>query len=96
MPEAPLEYACRGDLALRELEGASGLGAAVLLALDGARVAGQELAGAHRGAQFRLEIDEGAGDAVTDGAGLAGEARTANGALDVDLGLALGGFQRLA
>src|SRR5262249_43130931 len=91
--EAPLEIAYRGELALRELEGASCFRFAVLLALDGARVAREELAGAHSGAQFRLEVDEGASDAVTNGAGLAGEARTNHGALDVDL--ALGGFKRL-
>src|SRR3569832_1506658 len=51
-------------LALRELEGTASLGPAVLLALDHARVAGQEAAALERAAQFRLEVGKRLGQAV--------------------------------
>ena len=57
--------------ALGELEGTSCLRAPILLAFHHARVARQELLRTHGGAQFRFELDQGAGDAVTNGAGLA-------------------------
>src|SRR3954469_12329115 len=55
--------------ALRELEGPAGLGLAVLLALDHARVAGQEATLLEHAAQLRLEIRQSLGDAVTHRAG---------------------------
>src|SRR4029079_4894370 len=61
-------------LALRELEGTAGLGAAVLLALDHARIAGEEALALDRGAQARLVAGERGRDAVADRAGLAGKA----------------------
>ena len=59
------------QLALRELERLARLGAAVLLALDGTTVAGQEAALLQHAAQIRFEIGQRLGDAVTDGTGLA-------------------------
>src|SRR5580698_771674 len=58
-------------LSLRELEAASRLRAAVLLALDHAAVAGEEAVRLQRDAQRRLILGEGLGDAVAHGAGLA-------------------------
>src|SRR5258707_179587 len=55
------------QLALRELERLARLGAAVLLALDGTAVAGQEATLLQRAAQIPLEIGQRLGDAVTDG-----------------------------
>src|ERR1700733_1284499 len=52
------------QLALRELERATSLGAAVLLALDHARIAGEEAALFQNTAQIRLEIGERLGDAM--------------------------------
>ena len=56
-------------LALRELERLARLGAAVLLALDHAGVAGEEAALLEDAPQLRLEIGQRLGDAVTDRAG---------------------------
>src|SRR6188768_890911 len=72
-------------LALRELEALAGLGAAVLLALDHAAVAGQEAGGLDRGAQRGLELRQRLADAVLDRTGLAREAAAGNGADDVVL-----------
>src|SRR5882724_9599848 len=58
-------------LALRELEAASRLGLAVLLALDDSAVAGEEAALLQHGPQRRFEIGERAADAVPHRAGLA-------------------------
>src|SRR5215475_483405 len=52
------------QLALGELEAATRAGAAVLLALDDAAVAGQEAVHLHGATQSRLELGEGLGDAV--------------------------------
>src|SRR5579875_1205309 len=73
-----LDLRVKRSLALRELEGTTGFGAAVLLALDHARVAGQEAAALERAAQFRLEIRERLGKAVAHRAGLTGEAAAGN------------------
>src|SRR5581483_2042746 len=61
-------------LALRELEAPAGLAAAVLLALDGAAVAGEEAFLLQRGPEIRFIVRERLGDAVAHRAGLAGEA----------------------
>src|ERR1700712_3178406 len=82
-------------LALRELERLARLGAAVLLALDDAGVAGQEAALLEDAAQIRLEIGQGLGDAVTHGTGLARQTTTGNGADHVVLARTGGGDQRL-
>src|SRR3954469_3479310 len=60
-------------LALGELEGPARLGLAVLLALDHAGIAGEKAALLEHSPQLRLEIGQRLGDAVTDGAGLAGQ-----------------------
>src|SRR5579883_954968 len=82
-------------LALRELEATSRLGAAVFLALDDARVAGEEARLLQRRAQVRLVIGEGAADAVAHRTRLAGEAATGHSGDDVVLAEAIGGGERL-
>src|ERR1700742_1602103 len=52
-------------LALRELEAAALFGAAILLALDRARVAGKEAARLQSRPQAGLVVHQGAGDAMT-------------------------------
>src|SRR6188474_2375038 len=87
---APL-HCCRSNRsALRELEAPAGLGLAVLLAPDGAAVAGQEAFGLDRAAQRRLIFGECLGDAVLDRAGLAREAAALDGGDHVILTFALG------
>src|SRR5690348_159605 len=83
-------------LALRELGGATGLVQADLLALDLAGVAGHETGLAQRRLQAFVVLDQRAGDAQADRAGLAGDAATGDRHLDVELAGALGQFQRLA
>src|SRR5215831_5677240 len=63
---------CSRCLALRELEAASRLALAVLLALNDAAVARQETALLEDRAQCRLEMRQRTADAVADGARLAG------------------------
>src|ERR1700753_1550534 len=58
------------QLALRELERTAGLGATVLLALDHARVAGEETTLLQHAAQIRFEIGQGLGKTVADGSSL--------------------------
>ena len=64
----------RASLALGVLRAAAGLATPDLLALDLAGVARHETGIAQRLAQRLIVLDERAGDAVTDGAGLAGDA----------------------
>src|SRR3972149_1768305 len=78
-------------LTLGELEGAPRLGPAVLLAFHHARVAGEEAAALERTAQLGLEVSQRLGDAMTHGAGLAGQAPAGDGADYVVLGRAGGG-----
>src|SRR5688500_12995717 len=85
----------RKRLALRELEAAARLGAAVLLVLDRAAVAGQEAALLQRGPEVRLEQGQGAADAVTDRTGLARKAPADHGADDVELAGAVHHAERL-
>src|SRR5262245_4348675 len=82
-------------LALRELEASSRLGPAVLLALHGAGVAGQEPPLLQHAAKFGLITGKGDRDAVPDGAGLARQSTPSYGADDIVLALALGGNERL-
>src|SRR6266849_361044 len=81
--------------ALGELEAAPRLGAAIFLALDHARVAGEEAALLERAAQVRLEIHQRLGQAVADRAGLARQTAAGDGAGDVVLPAAVGRDQRL-
>src|SRR5947208_15611359 len=82
-------------LALRELERLARLRPAVLLALDGAGIAGQEPALLQHAAQVRLEIGERLGDAVTHGTRLARQAAAGDRAGHVVLAVAGGSDQRL-
>src|SRR5665647_502521 len=67
-------------LPLRELERLARLGAAVLLALDHARVAREETALFQNAAQIRLEIGQRLGDTVTHRARLARQTAAGDGA----------------
>src|SRR5690606_38063444 len=79
----PRPCICRFEAcsALRELERAAGLAAAILLALDHARVAGQEAGGLQRGAQPRLVQLQRLGDAVLHRTGLARQPAAGNGGI---------------
>src|SRR5215475_8826029 len=81
--------------ALGELERAAGFGLAVLLALDHARVAGEEAAALEHGAQIRLVVHQRLGNAVAYRAGLARQAAARDRAHDVVLAVATGRHQRL-
>jgi hypothetical protein len=83
------------ELALRELEGAAGFGLAVFLALDDARVAGQEALALDRAAQLGLLAGEAGGDSMADGAGLAGEAAALDGGDHVILAAGVGDVEHL-
>ncbi len=71
--------------ALAELRRAAGGLEAVLLALLHARVAGEEAGGLQRGAEFRVHLQQGAGDAVAQGAGLAGHAAAVDAGLHIEV-----------
>src|SRR5207248_4131994 len=88
-PNRPFIFCSGCGLALRELEAAAGLGAAVLLALNDAAVAGQETLALDRDAQCRLVTGQCGRDAVTDGARLAGQSAAPDGRFDVILALAI-------
>ena len=81
--------------ALGELRSAAGLFETVLLALFHARVAGQQTGGFQDGAVALVDEEQGAGDAVADGAGLAGHAAAGDGGFDVDLAEGVGSDQGL-
>src|SRR4051812_34663379 len=81
--------------ALGELEAAAGFGFAVLLALDHARVAGEETALLECAAQVRLEVHQRLRNAVAHRAGLTRQSAARNSADDVVLAIAVGGNQRL-
>src|SRR5206468_2123433 len=76
-------------LALAELEASARLGATVFLALDDARVAGQETLTLDRDAQCRLVAGQCGRDAVTDSARLAGQAAALHRRFDIILSLAI-------
>src|SRR5689334_13042035 len=82
-------------LALRELEATSRLGPTVLLALDGARVAGQEATLFEHATKLGLEAGERLRDTMANGACLPRQPAAAHGADDVELALAFGGDERL-
>src|SRR5689334_5353244 len=95
-PRGALRRDCEAfDLALRELEAAARTGAAVLLALDHAAVAGQEAVGLHRTPQRRLELRQRLGDAVAHRARLARQAAAGDGSDHVELAVALADVERL-
>src|SRR5262245_54170219 len=91
---APLPASCRSRSALRELERPASLGAAVLLALDHAAVAGEEAAALEHRAQLRLVVGQRLRQAVAHRAGLAREAAAGHRADDVVLAVAVGRDQR--
>src|SRR5258707_547804 len=91
---APAEVSQK-RLALGELERLAGLGAAVLLALDGAGVAGQEAALLQDATQVRLEIGQRLRDAVTPRARLPRQAAAGDRADHVILAGTSGRDQRL-
>src|SRR5690349_12480292 len=82
-------------LALGELEPTARTRLAVLLALDGAAVAGEEAGLLQRRAELGVQVAERAGDAVADRAGLAGEATADHVHGDVDLAELLHDLERL-
>src|SRR4249919_1711433 len=83
-------------LTLRELGGAAGFVQTDLLALDFAGVAGHESGLAQVAFQRLVVLDQGAGDAEADGAGLAGDAAAFDGDRDVELVGHFGQLERLA
>src|SRR3982074_2912432 len=102
-PKAPFEVSSLLDsqrivsvrLPLRELERLARLGAAVLLALDHARVAGEKAALFQNAAQIRFEIGQRLRDAMTPRTRLARQTAAGNGADHVVLACAGCGDQRL-
>src|ERR1700726_3781863 len=83
------------ELPLRELEASARFGLAVFLALDHARVAGDEAAALEHATQFRFVSDQRLGYAVAHRTGLAGQSAARHRADHVVLALAVGGDQRL-
>ena len=81
--------------ALAELRSETGGLQTVLLAFLHSRVTGQEAGSLEGCAVFRIDAEEGAGDAVTDRARLTGDAAALDGADDVNLADHVGGDQRL-
>src|SRR5439155_11696457 len=81
--------------ALGKLERAAGFGAAVFLALDHARVAGEKAVALEHGPQVRFVIQQRLGYAVAHRSRLAGEPAARDRADDIVLPLAIGRDQRL-
>ena len=82
--------------ALGELGSAAGGLQTVLLTLLHTRIAGQEASGLQSGTIVLVSQQQGAGNTVTDSAGLAGHAAAGNGSHDVELLDVAGGDQGLA
>src|SRR5947209_6422248 len=82
-------------LPLAELEAAAGFRAAVLLALDDARVAGQEAFPLHRRTQRGLVASQRRRDTVTNGACLTRQTAALHRRLDVILTAAIGDVEDL-
>src|SRR5580692_1126059 len=82
-------------LALRELERLARFRPAVLLALDGAGVAGEETTLLQYAAQLRLEIGQRLGQAMTHRTGLTGQAAAGDRADHIVLAVPSGRDQRL-
>src|SRR5580700_8108388 len=83
-------------LTLRVLRAAAGLATSDLLALDLARITRDEAGIAQGLAQRLIVLDEGTRDAMTDRAGLTGDATAGDLDRDVELAEQLHRFQRLA
>src|SRR4051812_27034729 len=83
------------SLALAELEAAASLGAAIFLALDNARIAGQKALALHGDAQGRFVARQCRRDAVTDRASLAGQAAALDRRLDIILAAPVGDVEHL-
>ena len=75
----------RNRLSLGELRSATSGLQTVLLSLLHSGVTGQETGGLQSGAILGIQGQQGTGNAVTDSAGLAGNAAAGNGDNDVDL-----------
>ena len=88
-------YVRLAGLALRELEGTTGFGASVLLALDRAAVAGEETTLLQKRSQIRLEGDHRARKTMAHGAGLTRKAAANHRAFDVELRRPIGADERL-
>src|SRR5450631_2518246 len=86
----------RPGSALRELRAAARLAPTDLLALDLARIAGDEPGRAQWLAQVLVEFEQRARDAVTDRAGLAGDAAAVDRNRDVEARRHLHELERLA
>src|SRR3954468_15079564 len=82
-------------LPLRELEPLACSRPSVLLALDGAGVAGEESRFLQRGAEVGVELGQRAADAVPDGAGLTRQPAAADVHEDIDLAQLLDDLERL-
>ena len=82
-------------LSLGELGGAAGGLETVLLALLHSGVAGKEAGGLESGTISLVDLEEGAGYAVTDGAGLAGDPAAGDGGVDIDLAAEAYGLEGL-
>src|SRR4051794_3926182 len=97
-PSVPnsLRANARRGLALGELRPLAGLLQAGLLALLGARVAGEEAAPLELAAQVGVGDDQGARDAVAQRAGLRGDAAAVHPGDDVHAVVVAHGLQRLA
>src|SRR5579859_5793773 len=82
-------------LTLGELERPAGLRLAVLLALDHARVAGEETALLEDATELRLVVGERLGQAMAERPGLAGKSAAGDGRAHVVLAVPIGGDDRL-
>ena len=77
--QKPLRFlAFLENSALGELRRAASCLQAVLLSFLHSRVTGQEASGFQRGTELGVDAQQSAGNAMTDGAGLAGNARLSN------------------
>lgn len=82
-------------LALGELEALAGAGLTGLFAFLGARIALEVSGGLERGAELRVHLLQGAGDAVRHGAGLTGDTAAVHVGRDVEFVLQLHGEEGL-
>ena len=89
------EVLMRNRLSLGELGSATCSLQAVLLSFLHSGVTGQETSGLQRSAVLGVQIQQGAGDAVTDSAGLTGNAAAGDGDNNINLAGHIGGNQRL-
>ena len=83
-PSVPNSLRAKSELALGELRPLARLLQPRLAAFLLARVAGQQAAALELGAQLGVDLGQRPGDAVADGAGLAGDAAAVDADVDVD------------